>query len=559
MSGNGEYRMVRNGGNSVKGDTPILRFFHPLTHSPTRPLAPPTTTTTHTQFLGPDMLGLVPQLWAVLYKQYQEELRSRLRARGEEKEKESQEKGSNTMSCPGKHGLLPFDVPRAGFFCDGCRATVSMGAAMNGCRVCDFDLCPQCSESARGGSEGKGETSEAKDTTRRGKVSNGSMLNSLDRVNISNNLDAEFRTRLGHRVTGLNCGGATPMPHVQAWLKRVFTQCYISENYASTEAGPITNSYGNEAGRISKNIKVKLIAFEGYTPQDQPFPRGEILVKTSAGACAYLNRPDLTESAWDADGYFHTGDIGEMPDAEHVRIIDRKKNIFKLSNGMWVSPENVEAVYTGMCPSVAQVMIHGDSKHNNVVAVVVPVVAGVGAVEMIAEMKAAGEKATLQHYEVPLAVHVLEYDGKMNGGNHVGGGSGGEGKGGEEGSGAGGKDGGSSAIRAFTVDNGLLTQTSKLCRYKIGEAFKAELEGLYLRMAEIEAAAAAGQTGALVSLLRKGMAHRASITAADDDAWAALEWDSLKTLLATNIIKAEFQVEVSFREPRAQGTHCAVY
>jgi long-chain acyl-CoA synthetase len=69
----------------------------------------------------------------------------------------------------------------------------------------------------------------------------------------------------------------------------------------------------------------------------------------------YLNRPDLTAAAWDEDGFYHTGDIGEMPAETHIKLIDRVKNIFKLLNGEWVSPENVEAVYTGQCPSIAQV------------------------------------------------------------------------------------------------------------------------------------------------------------------------------------------------------------
>ena len=44
------------------------------------------------------------------------------------------------------------------------------------------------------------------------------------------------------RVRSLNCGGATPMPEVQRWLQTVFTQCVVTENYASTEAGAITHS-----------------------------------------------------------------------------------------------------------------------------------------------------------------------------------------------------------------------------------------------------------------------------------------------------------------------------
>ena len=47
-------------------------------------------------------------------------------------------------SCPGNHGLVPFAVPQEGYYCDGCNATVPEGAVMSGCRVCDFDMCSQC-------------------------------------------------------------------------------------------------------------------------------------------------------------------------------------------------------------------------------------------------------------------------------------------------------------------------------------------------------------------------------------------------------------------------------
>ena len=138
--------------------------------------------------------------------------------------------------------------------------------------------------------------------------------------------DHIFKYRLGHRLRSMNCGGATPIPHVQAWLKRVFTQCQISENYASTETGAITNTYsaridGNEdVGKISVGVTVKLLNCGEYKTTDKPHPRGELLVKTLEGAVGYLNRPDLTAEAWDCDGYFHTGDICEMPDPTHVRF-----------------------------------------------------------------------------------------------------------------------------------------------------------------------------------------------------------------------------------------------
>lgn len=142
------------------------------------------------------------------------------------------------------------------------------------------------------------------------------------------------------------------------------------------------------------------------------------------------------------DGYFHTGDIGEMRDEHHVKVIDRKKNIFKLANGEWVSPENVEAAFIG-CPSVSQIFVHGTSAHSHVVAVVVPSRTRASEASVIAELTAAAAQSSLRHFERPLAVHVLRSD--------------------EEG---------------FTVANGGLTQTAKLCRWKLRARFASEIRDL---------------------------------------------------------------------------------
>ena len=111
--------------------------------------------------------------------------------------------------------------------------------------------------------------------------------------------------RLGWRVSGLNCGGATPMPRVQRWLKSVYEgrDCSVTENYASTEAGPITNSWGELEGVVSAGVVIKLLDWGEYKSSDKPFPRGELLVKSAAMSTGYLNRPDLTASTFDEDGY----------------------------------------------------------------------------------------------------------------------------------------------------------------------------------------------------------------------------------------------------------------
>ena len=108
----------------------------------------------------------------------------------------------------------------------------------------------------------------------------------------------------------------------------------------------------------------------GYFTTDSP-PRGEICVKTPEMIDGYFKRPDITAEKF-VDGYFHTGDIGIVEASGKVRVIDRKKNIFKLAQGEFVSPERLEAIYVGASCYISQMYIYGNSLQTNVVAVIVP-------------------------------------------------------------------------------------------------------------------------------------------------------------------------------------------
>lgn len=82
--------------------------------------------------------------------------------------------------------------------------------------------------------------------------------------------------------------------------------------------------------------------------------------------------PDKTKEDHDVDGFFCTGDIGEIQADGSLKIIDRKKNIFKLAQGEYVAVEKLESTYK-LSDVVNQIWVYGSSLQPTLVCVVVPV------------------------------------------------------------------------------------------------------------------------------------------------------------------------------------------
>ncbi|ORU98708.1 hypothetical protein AWB93_12675 [Mycobacterium bohemicum] len=76
----------------------------------------------------------------------------------------------------------------------------------------------------------------------------------------------------------------------------------------------------------------------------------------------YHDLPDATAEALDADGWFHTGDIGEIDADGFLRITDRKKDMFKTSQGKYVAPSAIDAKFKGLCPYVSELVVYGEGK-----------------------------------------------------------------------------------------------------------------------------------------------------------------------------------------------------
>jgi long-subunit acyl-CoA synthetase (AMP-forming) len=97
---------------------------------------------------------------------------------------------------------------------------------------------------------------------------------------------------------------------------------------------------------------------------------GEVLVRAEFVMPGYRNQPDKTAEALDAEGWLHTGDIGELDDDGYLRLIDRKKEIIINAAGKNMSPANIEAAIQTASSLIGQAVAIGDGRPYNTALIV---------------------------------------------------------------------------------------------------------------------------------------------------------------------------------------------
>ncbi|KAL4427692.1 hypothetical protein ABPG75_001781 [Micractinium tetrahymenae] len=282
---------------------------------------------------------------------------------------------------------------------------------------------------------------------------------------------SKIKEKLGGRVKLVVSGGAPLARHVEDFLK-VTMCCRVVQGYGLTEtcaasfiAVPDEPAHAGTVGPPQPVLEFKLEAVPSmnYDPMADP-PRGEVVVRGSSVFAGYYKAQDKTDEVLEKDGWFHTGDIGEITPTGALRIIDRMKNIFKLSQGEYIAVEKVEGIYK-MNSAVEQIWVYGNSYESQLVAVVVPVASKLRAIaaqvgskntdveqdcrdekvkkELLAQLTATGKEGKLKGFEMVRAIYI------------------------------------ESPSNLFSVENDLLTPTFKLKRAPLQKRYQAEIDAMY--------------------------------------------------------------------------------
>lgn len=170
--------------------------------------------------------------------------------------------------------------------------------------------------------------------------------------------------------------GSAPIAHdVLDFLKIAFC-CEIVEGYGMTEtsAASFTTYIGDpETGHVGgplQNVKIRLrdIPEMNYLHTNDP-PKGEVCMWGPSIMTGYFKNPEKTAEAFE-NGWLLSGDVGMVLPNGSVKIVDRAKNIFKLSQGEYIAPEKLENVYI-QSHHIAQIWVYGDSLRDHIIAFMV--------------------------------------------------------------------------------------------------------------------------------------------------------------------------------------------
>ncbi|WP_207957644.1 AMP-dependent synthetase/ligase [Streptomyces sp. YIM 98790] len=165
----------------------------------------------------------------------------------------------------------------------------------------------------------------------------------------------KLRARFGGRLRAAVSGSAALAPEIGYFFSGA--GIHILEGYGLTESSaanfvnPGTAYRTGTVGKALPGLEVRIA------------DDGEILLRGPGVMEGYHGLPEKTAEVLEPDGWFHTGDIGELSEDGYLRITDRKKDLFKTSGGKYIAPTEVEGRFKAVCPYVSNILVIGADRN----------------------------------------------------------------------------------------------------------------------------------------------------------------------------------------------------
>ena len=323
---------------------------------------------------------------------------------------------------------------------------------------------------------------------------------------------------LGGRFVDALTGSAPISAEMKAWVDNLL-DLHLVEGYGSTEAGMALIDSGIKHSTVT-DYKLVDVPDLGYFSTDQPYPRGELLLKTENMFPGYYKRPEVTAEVFDADGFYRTGDVMALVGPDQLVYLDRRNNVLKLSQGEFVTVSKLEPLF-GDSPLVRQVYVYGNSARPYLLAVIVPTDEALARFDLhelkpriAASLQDIAKAAGLQSYEIPRDF-ILE-------------------------------------TTPWTLENGLLTGIRKVARPQLKKHYGEQLEQLYADLAdsqaqELRALRQAGSDAPVLETLSRAAGALLGAGEGDlrpDAHFTDLGGDSLSALSFANLLHEIFDIDV---------------
>ncbi|BDX33958.1 AMP-dependent synthetase [Mycobacterium antarcticum] len=163
-----------------------------------------------------------------------------------------------------------------------------------------------------------------------------------------------IRDRFGGRLRFFVSGAAPLNEDIARWFDAI--GIIVLEGYGMTETAAASFINRPNAYRFG-TVGLPFVGTEVRIADD-----GEILLRSPSVMTGYHNLPEATAEALDGDGWLYTGDIGTIDDDGFLRVTDRKKDLFKTSQGKYVAPSAIATTFKAVCPYSTEMIVYGDAK-----------------------------------------------------------------------------------------------------------------------------------------------------------------------------------------------------